>query len=263
MVTKSTKFHDKIAKEYEKSYQTPYWELYHEITWKHLKKFLPKSKKYPILDAGGGTGFWSRRLGKLGFNVICADTAVKMLKVGEKIIKNTPLAKKITFVASDITDMKEFKDNSFSMVIAEGDPVGYCNNPNKAIKELARVARKGAAVIVSVDGFFWTVGNTVSSKKMKQLRKLLKTHISNFSGEFPQYNFTSNELKELYSKNNISVKNIIGKTVLTGFVPRDKINDLLANKNFYKQILKLELQFNSEPSILDLAPHIEIAGIKN
>ena len=69
-MTKSTKFYNKIAEKYEEVYTTPFWNLYHEITWQHVKKYLPKNKKHPILDAGGGTGYWSRKLAELGFNVV-------------------------------------------------------------------------------------------------------------------------------------------------------------------------------------------------
>lgn len=262
MVKKSTKFHNEIAQKYEKEYRTPYWNLYHEITWEHIKKYLPKDKKYPILDAGGGTGYWSRRLAKLGFNVVCSDVAEKILDAGKKIVKNTPLAKKINFVVSDIIDMKEFENDSFSLVLTEGDPVGYCGNPQKAIKELARVARKGSAIIVSVDSLFSVMGRMVSDKKFKLLPKLLETHVSDFFGQYPQYNFSTEELRELYSRNNISVDSIIGKTVFTRFIPRDKIDELLTNKSFYKQILELELSFNGEPSVVGFASHIEVAGIK-
>lgn len=262
MTTKSTKFHNKISKEYEKEYQTPYWNLYNEITWHHIKKYLPKEKKYPILDAGGGTGYWSRKLAKLGFSVVCSDIAKEMLKTGKETIKNTSLEEKIDFVFSDITNMKEFKNNSFSMVIAEGDPVGYCGSPQKAIKELTRVARKGASIIVSVDGFLSMIGNVIKNNKLEQLPKLLKTHLSDFFGEFPQYHFTVDELKQMYSQNNIAIKSIIGKTIFTGFIPQEKRNKLLSNKNFYKKILKLEIQFNSDPSLIGVASHIEIAGIK-
>lgn len=262
MITKSTKFHNKIAQKYEKGYQTPYSNLYNEITWEHIKKYLPKDKKYPILDAGGGTGYWSRKLANLGFNVVCSDIAEKMLETGKKIVKNTPLVKKINFVVSDITNMKEFENNSFSLVLAEGDPVGYCGNPQKAIKELTRVARKDSAIIISVDNLFSAIGRVISDRKFKLLSKLLKTHISDFFGQYPQYNFSVEELRKLYSRNNISVNSIIGKTIFTRFIPRDKIDELLAKKSFYKQILKLELAFNNEPSIIGFASHIEIAGFK-
>lgn len=262
MDSKSTKFYNETAQQYEREYQTPYWSLYHEVTWEHIKKYLPKDKKYPILDAGGGTGFWSRKLAKLGFNVVCADIAEEMLEVGKKIVKDIPFANKINFVTSDIANMKEFKDNSFSMVLSEGDPVGYCGNPQKAIKELARVTRKGGVIIVSVDSLFYAIGRILNDKKFKLLPKLLETHISYFIGQCPQYNFLAEELRELYSQNNIFVDSIIGKTVFTRSMPKDKINELLTNKSFYKQVLQLELRFNSEPSVVGFANHIEIAGIK-
>lgn len=215
------------------------------------------------MDPGGGTEYWSRKVAELGFNVVCSDVAEKMLYAGKEIVKNTPLAEKIKFVVSDITDMKEFENNSFSMVIAEGNPVGYCENLKKAIKELARVTSKGRSIIVSVDSLFYAIGKIVNDKKFEILPKLLETHTSNFFGQHPQYNFSADELRELYSRNNISVDSIISKTVFTRFMPRDKIDELFTNKSFYKQILRLELEFNSEPSIIGFAGHLQIAGIKN
>ena len=262
MITKSTEFHNEVAQKYEKEYQTPYWILYHEVSWEHIKKYLPKDKNLPILDAGGGTGYWSRKLAELGYNVVCSDIAEKMLDVGRKIVEKTPLAEKIDFVVSDITDMDEFKDDSFSMVLAEGDPVGYCGNPQKAVKELARVTRKGGAIIVSVDSLFSAIGRNVGDKKFDQLPKLLETHTSQFLERYPQYNFSVDELRDLYSRNNISIDSVIGKTVFTRFVPADKVDELLSDESFYKQILELELKFNSEPSIIGLAGHLEIAGMK-
>ena len=259
---KSSEFYNSIAHKYEDDYDAPYWKLYFDVTWEHIKKYLPRSKKYPILDAGGGTGFWSRKLASLGYSLVCSDVAINMLETGRKTVQNTSFAKRIRFVVSDLCNMKEFEDNSFSMVLAEGDPVGYCGNPAKAVKELARVARKESPIIVSVDSLFPIVGKIISSRKYKQLSHVLKTHISDFHGHFPQYNFTADELRKLYERNNISVSSIIGKTVFTRFLSVDKIDKLLAQPSFYKRILELELKFNSNPSLVGCAGHVEIAGFK-
>lgn len=152
--TQSTIFHDKIAKDYESEFTGYYWKLYFDVTFANLKEYLPK-KHSLILDVGGGTGYWSRKFAKLGYKVICTDIAQKMLDVGVKLAKRKKLTSKIQFKNADIMDMHDFKDNSFDFVLAEGDPVGYCGNPNKAIKELSRVAKKGSFVVVSVDGFFF------------------------------------------------------------------------------------------------------------
>lgn len=71
-----------------------------------------------MLDAGGGSG---------------------MLKIAEEKIKDQNLKGKIKIVKYNVTNMNEFKDNTFDLAIAEGDPVSYCSNPDQAISELARV----------------------------------------------------------------------------------------------------------------------------
>ena len=93
--TKSTLFHDKIAETYEKSYKEPYWQLYFAVTWHHLQKFLPKTQGAKILDAGGGTGVWSRKLAAVGYDVICYDLSEKMLEMGLKLAEEEGFEKKI------------------------------------------------------------------------------------------------------------------------------------------------------------------------
>jgi ubiquinone/menaquinone biosynthesis C-methylase UbiE len=51
---------------------------------------------------------------------------------------------KVVLVKSDITDMKEPESDSFDFVFSQYDAVSYCMKPAKAIRELGRVARKGA-----------------------------------------------------------------------------------------------------------------------
>jgi ubiquinone/menaquinone biosynthesis C-methylase UbiE len=260
--TKSTIFHDKIATKYESAYKNPYWNLYSEITWHNLKKYLPKKKKAIILDAGGGTGLWSRKLAKLGFNVVCSDVAQKMLDVGMKSAKKEKLDKKIEFKYADITNMKDFKNNSFDMVIAQGDPVGYCGNPKKAIKELSRVAKRGVHISVSIDSFYSVLGRLLFNKDFKQIDKLLKTHITEFRGKYPQYNFTIDELKKMFESAGLKVIDVIGKPIFTRFIPREKLNKMLLNKKFFNKMLEIENRFNNEPSIVGLSGHIQIIGKK-
>ena len=258
--TKSTIYHNVIAETYESSYKNPYWQLYFEITWRNLKKYLPKKKSAVILDAGGGTGFWSRRLAKLGYNVVCTEIAQKMLDVGVTRAKKENLHTKIEFRNVDITDMTCFESNSFDMVIAQGDPVGYCGNPRKAIRELSRVAKKGAHVSVSVDSFYAMVGRLLVQKDYERFEKLLKTHVSEF--DHPQYNFTTSELRNMFKKNGLKVVNIIGKPVFPIFIQRGKVKEMLEDKQFFKKLLLLEDKFNNEPSIVGLSGHIQIIGKK-
>ncbi|MFA4960143.1 MAG: class I SAM-dependent methyltransferase [Candidatus Pacearchaeota archaeon] len=260
--TKSTIFHDKIAENYESNYSSNYWKFYQDITYGNLKKYLPK-KNSLILDAGGGTGFWSRKLAKQNYRLICTDISQKMLDTGVKIAKKEKTSEKIKFLNSDITNMKEFTDNFFDLAIAEGDPVGYCENADKAIKELSRVTKKGKYVIISIDSYFSRLNRMVAKQDFKQLGLLESKHKTSFSdGSYYEHDFTIRELKNLFEKNNLDVIEIIGKLVFIRSIPREEIEEVLSNKKMYKNLLKLELKYNSEPSIIGLSGHIQIVGKK-
>lgn len=265
--SKSTIYHNKIAEDYESLYYSePFWQLYFEVTWSNLKKYLLQTRRAIILDAGGGTGYQSRKLAKLGYSIICSiictDVAQKMLDVGMKLAKQEKLENRIEFKNVNIINIACFKDNSFDLVIAQDDPVGYCKNPPKAIGELSRVAKKGTYVNVSIDGFYSTLCYLLRNKNFKPLEKLLRTHISEFHGGFSQYNFTVDELKEMFESNGLKVVDIIGKPVFAGRILRTKLNELLSDRQFFKKILELENNFNNDLSIIGLSGHIQITGKK-
>jgi ubiquinone/menaquinone biosynthesis C-methylase UbiE len=260
--TKSTIFHDKIAEDYESSYTEPRWRLYFEVTWHNLQKYLPKKKGARILDAGGGTGYWSRKLAKLDFDIVCSDVAQSMLNVGSKLAKKENLEKKIEFRYADITDMNCFEDESFDMVIAQGDPVGYCDNPQKAIRELSRVAKIGTYVSVSVDSFYPQLGRLLFNNEFEKINSLLVNHLSEYPGEFPQYNFTISELKDMFDKSRLEFIEVIGKPVFTRFMKRENLNEILSDEMLYQKIFELEINFNSDPSIVGLSSHIQMIGRK-
>ncbi|MFX1343871.1 MAG: class I SAM-dependent methyltransferase [Promethearchaeota archaeon] len=260
--TKSTIYHDKIAEEYEASYSEPSWQLYFDVTWHNLKKYLPKKKGVRILDAGGGTGYWSRKLAKLDFSVICSDVAQRMLDVGLKLAEKENLEKNIEFINADITDMNCFENESFDMVLAQGDPVGYCGNPQKAIEELYRVAKVDAYVSVSIDSFYSQLVRLIVNNDFEKINQYIESHLSEFSGGFPQYNFTIEELKDMFEKTGLKVIEVIGKLVFSRFIRREKLNELLSDEKLYNKIFELEITFNKEPSIIGLSGHIQMIGRK-
>lgn len=260
--TKSTIFHDKIADKYESEYSGNYWKLYFDITYANIRKYLPK-KGAVILDAGGGTGFWSRKLAKIGYKMICTDISQGMLNKGLEISSKEKLNDKIEFKYADIMNMQDFNDSSFDMVIAEGDPVGYCGNAKKAVKELSRVARKGSFVVVSIDSYYSRLNRMVSRRDFNKLPLLEKKHKTLFgSGEYYEHDFTIEELKDLFQKNGLKVIEIIGKPVFARSIPREEVETVLSDKKMYNKILNLELKYNKEPSIIGLSGHIQIVGKK-
>ena len=251
-------YYNKIAKEYDKQYKTSYWKLYHEITWNNIKKFLPKKKNALILDAGGGTGYWAIKLAKLGYKAILTDISEEMLKVAEIKIKKEKLENKITIKKVDIRNMSCFSSNYFDMVLAEGDPVSYCLDAKRAVKELARVVKLKSPIVISVDSKYPLISRLMTEDSFGKLPAFIKTGILKREHKFQA--FTPEELRTLFEDAGLKVIRIIGKPVLVQLIPREEREKII--KKHFKKILNLELKFYDKPSLIGIGVHLEIVGIK-
>lgn len=251
-------FYNKIAREYDKQYETPYWKLYHEITWSNIKKFLPKKKGALILDAGGGTGYWAIKLAKLNYRVVLTDISEEMLKVAELKVKKEKLEDRITIKKADITNMACFPSNHFDMALAEGDPVSYCLKPKKAVRELARVIKFKAHVIVSVDSKYPAISKLIAESSFDKLPAFIKSGV--LKKEYKCQTFTPEELRKIFENAGLKVVRIIGKPVLVQLISKEKRDGLI--KKWFRKILNLELKFCDKSSLIGMGGHLEIVGVK-
>ncbi len=257
-ITSVETFYNKIAADYDKQYETPYWNLYHEITWNNIKRFLPKNKKVLILDAGGGTGYWAIKMAKLGHNVVLTDISKNILEVAQEKIKKENLENRIRIQKTDIKDMSCFPSDRFDMALAEGDPVSYSLNPEKSIGELARITKPKGYIIVSVDNKYPRILKLLEENSFEDLSKFIKTGAA--KREFKFQTFSPEELKNLFENCGLKTIKIIGKPILVQSIDKEKRDNLI--KNNFKKILELELKFCDVPSIIGLGGHLEIVGVK-
>lgn len=251
-------FYDKTARNYDEQYETPYWKLYHEITWHNIKKLLPKRRNAVILDGGGGTGYWAIRLARLGYGVVLTDISKNMLKIALEKMRKEKLENRIEVAVVDIRDMSCFPSDHFDMALAEGDPVSYCLVAEKAIRELARVVKPNAHVVVSVDSKYPRIPSLVEEGSFDKLSDFLRTSI--LEKEFKFQTFAPEELRTLFETCGLKVIRMIGKPVLSQSIPREKRDEII-EKDFGK-ILKLELKFCDTPSLVGIGGHLEIVGVR-
>jgi ubiquinone/menaquinone biosynthesis C-methylase UbiE len=260
-VNQVREFYEKTAEVYDKEYEAPRWKLYHEITWKNMKQFLPKRRNGLILDAGGGTGYWAIKLAKQGYRVVMTDISEGMLKVAKRKIKKEKLQTKIEIRVADIGDMSCFMSSQFDLALAEGDPVSYCLNPERALRELARVVKPNAHVIISVDSKYPIVSRLIAEKSYDQLSKFSRTGIlESREGEFEFQAFTPEELKVLFKRCGLRLVRIIGKPILSQLLPKEERDEII--KEDYRKILNLELRFCDIPSLVGIGGHLEAVGLK-
>jgi len=216
--------YDEIADEEDRQEKKP--TLRTEIPREFIKKYIKKTDV--VLDAGGGTGYWAIKLGKLGYKVVLTDISENMLKVAKEKTEKEGLQDRIETKLVDIKDMSCFPSNHFNMALAEGDPVSYCLDAKKAIEELTRVTKVNGNIIVSVDSKYPTISWMISNRSFDKIPEFTESGIAKggtkgtLAGEFDFQTFTPEELKELFEVCGLRVVRIIGKPILIQLVSREK-----------------------------------------
>ncbi|MBI4713549.1 MAG: methyltransferase domain-containing protein [Planctomycetes bacterium] len=256
-------YYDRVAHKYDDSYKTPYWDFYNAVTWHNIKKYLPRLQGRRALDIGGGTGLWALKLAKSGYDVTLADLSQKMLDVARRKIESANLLPKVVFAKTDICNLSAFEPDSFDLVLAEGDPLSYCNDPVRAVKEVYHILKADGLFIASVDNKFGGMRVFVRQNELDELEEFVKTGRTNWftkdeSEQYPIKYFTPDELRKLLSRNGFEVLSMIGKPVLSLGSDSESLKD----RKSFERLLKLELQLNAEETLLGGAGHLEITGRK-
>lgn len=253
------KYYDKSAEQYDSGYETPYFkELYNKITWYYIEPFLPDDGV--VLDAGGGTAKWTLPIAERGLSVVLYDISAGMLKVAKKKVIERGLDGLVTFKEGDIRDIN-FPDNTFDFVLAEGDPISYCGDPNKAVMELARVLKPRNFMAAGVDSLYSMSRNSLVRSGPEEARRvLLEKRVLSPDWGFYCWAFSPDELRRMFETNGLEVVKILGKPVV--YVSRPETEALLQDESKAKKILDLELLLCEEPSLIGYGGHLHIVGRK-
>jgi ubiquinone/menaquinone biosynthesis C-methylase UbiE len=263
------KFFDKYAEVYSSSgYATPdinartAMSFADDITWHFILKYIPKQKNVKILDAGSGDGFWAQKLIEMGYkNLTLLDISKDLLYIARKRLSNLDIEHNAEYIKSDIVDMRELQSNVFDYVFSQYDAVSYCMKPLEALKELARVSKKNTYVIVSLDTKFRRVSEYIEAGWLKEARILLDSNISNEFG-FPQYNFSWEELAQIYEQSGLKVIEVVGAPVFMHQVREEILEKLEQDSKIREGLLEMELEYCTNKSLVNFAGHLQMVGKK-
>lgn len=233
-----------------------------DITWHFMLKYIPKQKDAKILDAGTGDGYWTQKLIELGYkNIMLLDISEDILNEARKRILNLKIEHNAEYIKLDIADMKEIQPDVFDYVFSQYDAVSYCTKPRQAMKELARVAKRNAYVIVSLDTKFRRVSEYIEAGWLKEAKKLLDTNITN-EFDFPQYNFTWEELAQFYEEAGLKVIEVVGAPVFMHQIKGEILAKLESDPKIRSELLKIELENCTNKSLVNFAGHLQMIGKK-
>jgi 2-polyprenyl-6-hydroxyphenyl methylase/3-demethylubiquinone-9 3-methyltransferase len=107
-----------------------------------------------LLDAGCGTGLFSRAAAERG-------AAVTSMDVGERLLAEVAKKCDTTRVVGDVAAMP-FSDGSFDVVICT-EVIEHTVEPRAAVRELARVVRPGGLLVVTTPNHAWHFAITIAN----------------------------------------------------------------------------------------------------
>jgi 2-polyprenyl-6-hydroxyphenyl methylase/3-demethylubiquinone-9 3-methyltransferase len=150
--TKSERFYNNFADEFDRKMNKYDLQRRLDIVFNELLPHDISGKR--LLDAGCGTGHFSRLASEKGAIVTSLDIGEKLLeKVAEKC--NTER------VIGSVLDMR-FNEDYFDFVISS-EVIEHTENPYGAIREFYRVLKPGGILALTVPNRFWKWSCTIAN----------------------------------------------------------------------------------------------------
>lgn len=113
-------------------------------TMKYIGKYIKKESK--VLEIGAGTGAYSVRLAKMGYDI----TSIELVESNLNKLKQSAAGlSNIIAEQGDALDLSRFEDNTFDLVLCLGPLYHLYNEQDKmqAINEAIRVCKKGGVIM--------------------------------------------------------------------------------------------------------------------
>lgn len=271
----SKRYHNRVAKKYDAIYEDAYWQFHDAVTWELVKPYLPKDANARCLDIGCGTGKWGLKLMKSGYPVTFGDSSPAMvgevrgkldeMGVGVGVVGGDGLedsrGARAEALEVDIASMGALESAVYDLILAMGDPLSMCSDPQKAANELYRVTQPGGTVVATADNRLSAAAAYLSRGDVDGLSSLLKKGrtrwvTSDAAEQFELHTFAPGGLRKLFERSGFEVVSVLGKTVL----PIREHREMLEDRKVFRQLVKLELDLCRDPLHAAKAGHLQITA---
>jgi S-adenosylmethionine-dependent methyltransferase len=252
----TSRFQD--ADRYAAYLKTPAGRLRSELAWENLHRSLPRdTSKRRALDVGGGTGFASVQLARMGFEVVLLDCSEEMLGIARKQAEAGRVAARISFRRADAGQLTElFDSGSFDVVVCH-NLLEYVADPSAIVRDVAHVLRKDAVLSVLVRNRAGEVLRAAIKERDWELATAnlrAKTVVGPLFGE-PVRVFAPAEIHEMLSGGSLEIVAEHGVRVFSDYVSPDDMTDEL-----YRQVFELELTLGARREFAAIARYMQVVA---
>ena len=259
---RSRRYHDRVARQYDSIYDDPYWDFHDELTWRLIKPHVPRDLSAQCADLGCGTGKWGIKLLKSGFATTFVDHAAAMVEQARaKVEELGPKAKRATLLVGDIVEMPQVQSDAFELVVAMGDPLSICSDPQRAAREMHRITKPGGIVIATADNKLAALDHYVERGNLDELEEFIQTGRTRWltadeREQFELKTFTPATLRKLFEQAGFEVLHLTGKAI----IPVRQNKNLFTKPGAVERLLKLEQHLSKDPTSAARAGHLQIAA---
>lgn len=265
------KFFKPYAKSVDKANEGYFWILNNRIITEIIKLHIPvgTSRDKTILDAGGGTGRWICDLAKIyKTQFILYDLSGDMLTVAEKNIKRAGIENRVRIVKGNLENMKSVASNSVDYIISIYNPISFVNDKDKAIHEMYRILKKNGLIIVMGQGFYNALYSKINNflAPPEEIKMMDKKSLVKWDKQTPDLHvFTQESLEKILESKSFKIIESYGVPVFTQPGPEDfgnedpnksRISQALMKKDFFDTIVKIEMKYNSLPTVVNRGMNI-------
>lgn len=155
---------DSSAESYDSWYESKMGAFVDMVETELAFSLFPHEKGMKVLDVGCGTGNQSIKLARKGVYVTGIDVSTKMLEIAKQKARDEGLS--IDFRLMDAEQL-EFEDETFDGAISI-TAFEFLPEPEKVLKEMLRVVKKGGSVVVGTINRDSSWGEMYMSKKYRQ-----------------------------------------------------------------------------------------------
>jgi S-adenosylmethionine-dependent methyltransferase len=244
------------AEAYTAYLKTPAGRLRSELAWANLGHFLPRdTAKHRALDVGGGTGFASVQLARLGYEVVLLDGSEQMLRIARQDAERCEVTSQVSFCHADTGQLRElFAAESFDVVVCH-NVLEYSHDPTTTVRDMAHVLLTDGVLSVVVRNRAGEVlKDAVKSGDWKVAAANLtaETVVDSLYGN-RLHLFAPAELHEMFALTGLEVVAERGVRVFFDYVALQNPTDAA-----YSEIFELESRLGARPEFFAIARYIQV-----
>ena len=258
MAISAEKFFDQVAPIYDNSWENePRAQYDAALKWHVMQMALPLELNSDILEPGGGTGYWTVRLARLGYRVTMVDISRGMLSITEQKIRSERLDHLVQIRYGDMAEQDDLPSGHFALVLATGGSLNYCPNYRRAIQQMRRLCRPGGYICIDPTSRFAYLPDLLRRRNLEAAFELIEfgTLYEEFQGNRGRrHEFEFEELHALLEEAGLKVSQVLGNSILIGIVGDETTFKMLAEMGL-ERLIALEKRIGGNQALLSRALH--------